>query len=82
MARRCSECGHGTARAEWFLNIVTKVRWFAWVHLRTRLTFIVPVAVRLTPLLKTDVAVTQFPDVHTVALAVKDILNKGVEIGT
>jgi len=42
--------------------------------------FIIPVTVRLTPLLKTDVAVAQFPDVRTLALAVKDILNKGVGI--
>ena len=41
---------------------------------------IIPVTVRLAPLLKTDVAVAQFPDVRAVALAVKEILNKGVGI--
>ena len=36
--------------------------------------------VRLAPLLKTDVAVAQFPDVRTLAVAAKDILNHGVGI--
>ena len=38
--------------------------------------------VRLAPLLKTDVAVSQFPDVRAVTAAVKDILNRGVGIRT
>lgn len=58
------------------------MRWFAWAQLRIRLTSIIPVTVRLAPLLKTDVAVAQFPDVRTVALVVKDILNKGIGIRT
>ena len=44
------------------------------------LTLAIPVTVRLAPLLKTDVAVAQFPDVRTATEAVKDILNKGVGI--
>lgn len=38
--------------------------------------------VRLAPLLKTDVAVAQFPDVRTATVAVKEILNNGVGIRT
>lgn len=35
---------------------------------------------RLAPLLKTDVAVVQFPNVRNATAAVKDILNKGIGI--
>ena len=45
-----------------------------------KLTLRILVTVRLAPLLKTDVAVAQFPDVQTATAAVKDILNKGVGI--
>jgi D-lactate dehydrogenase (cytochrome) len=38
------------------------------------------VSVRLAPLLKTDVAVVQFPSVLNATKAVKDILNKGIGI--
>ena len=38
------------------------------------------VTVRLAPLLKTDVAVAQFPSVRNATEAVKDILNKGIGI--
>jgi len=68
--------------AEGTLGIVTEGALFAWRQLRTEPVFILPVTVRLAPLLKTDVAVAQFPDVRAVALAVKDILNKGVGIRT
>ena len=62
------------------LESLPKVCCSAWKQFLTKLIFTVPVTVRLTPLLKTDVAVVQFPDVRTATVAVKDILNKGVGI--
>ena len=49
-----------------------------WRKLRAEL--IILVTVRLAPLLKTDVAVVQFPNVRNATEAVKDILNKGIGI--
>ncbi|KAF9783921.1 hypothetical protein BJ322DRAFT_1007497 [Thelephora terrestris] len=44
------------------------------------LGIVTEVTVRLAPLLKTDVAVVQFPNVRHATEAVKDILNKGIGI--
>ncbi|KAF9649463.1 hypothetical protein BDM02DRAFT_3230234 [Thelephora ganbajun] len=44
------------------------------------LGIVTEVTVRLAPLLKTDVAVVQFPNVRNATAAVKDILNKGIGI--
>ena len=69
--------------AEGTLGIVTEgVSPTAQRDLRVKQTSIILVTVRLAPLLKTDVAVVQFPDVRKATAAVKDILNKGIGIRT
>ena len=48
--------------------------------MRAHRVLIMSVTVRLAPLLKTDVAVVQFPNVRNATAAVKDILDKGIGI--
>ena len=57
--------------------IVTKMRCSTFKQLRVKLILVIPVTLRLAPLLKTNVAVTQFLGVRTATMVVKGILNMG-----
>ena len=67
----------GTKGTIW---IVMKVRCSTFKQLRAKLILVIPVTLRLAPLLKTNVAVAQFLRVRTATMVVKDILNTGVGI--
>ena len=60
--------------------VVMKVRCSTLKKLPAKLILVIPVTLRLTPLLKTNVAVAQFLSVRTATMVVKDILNMGVGI--